>query len=309
MTATNSTSICQTAREIIGALLYFEIFSYPLTGQEVFHFSNCPEKSAGEILEKLEDLVADGVVFQIENFYLTKNQPDWVEKRKENNCRADELLPIAFQKAKLIGRFPFVRAVMVSGSLSKHCMTPDSDIDFFIVTAPGRLWLARILLTVYKKIFLLNSHKYFCINYFVDTEHLEIEEKNLFTATEIVTLLPVLDGDFYEKLYAINQSWTMNFYPNFPKRTTENVPPCDHSFFKKSLEWLLSGWLGRVFDHFAMKITVGFWKKKFSHFDDETFGVALKSRRHVSKHHPLYFQQKVLRAMEEKWREFGNLGA
>jgi hypothetical protein len=44
-------------------------------------------------------------------------------------------------------------------------------------------------------------------------------------------------------------------------------------------------------------VTVQFWKRKFSHFDDQTFNVALKSRRYVSKHHPMYFQGKVLKHM------------
>jgi hypothetical protein len=33
--------------------------------------------------------------------------------------------------------------------------------------------------------------------------------------------------------------------------------------------------------------------------DDQTFDLALKSRRGVSKHHPLHFQQKVLEQFEQ----------
>ncbi|MEZ4965453.1 MAG: hypothetical protein R2791_09430 [Saprospiraceae bacterium] len=55
---------------------------------------------------------------------------------------------------------------------------------------------------------MLNSHKYFCVNYFVDTEHLEIEDKNLFTATETVTLLPLYGRDWYEGFYkALSWAW------------------------------------------------------------------------------------------------------
>jgi hypothetical protein len=44
---------------------------------------------------------------------------------------------------------------------------------------------------------------------------------------------------------------------------------------------------------------VRFWRRKFKHFDAQTFDIALKSRRHVSKHHPFYFQKKVLRELAE----------
>ena len=48
----------------------------------------------------------------------------------------------------------------------------------------------------------LRYDKNFCINYFVDSENLEIQEKNIFTATELVTLLPTFGREMYENLYA-----------------------------------------------------------------------------------------------------------
>lgn len=62
---------------------------------------------------------------------------------------------------------------------------------------------------------------------------------------------------------------------------------------------MLSGKLGDWFDRKAMQITVGFWKKKFRGMDKRSFDLAFKSRRGVSKHHPLHFQQKVLERFDE----------
>ena len=78
---------------------------------------------------------------------------------------------------KFISKFPYVRAILLSGSISKGYMDKDSDVDYFIITQPNRLWVTRLLLMLFKKIFLFNSRKVFCINYFVDSEKLEIEEK------------------------------------------------------------------------------------------------------------------------------------
>ena len=182
---------CSAACAILQTLAYFEVFSYPLTREEVWVFGQDPDLEASAVFDALQTLVDQGIIFQFGPFFQTQNQENWVQQRLDCNRRADEILPIAQQKAQFIGQFPFVRGVFISGSLSKHYMRPDSDVDFFIVTEPGRLWLARTLLVLYKKIFLLNSHKYFCVNYFVDTKHLEIAEKNLFTATESITLLPM----------------------------------------------------------------------------------------------------------------------
>jgi hypothetical protein len=285
------------------ALVYFEIFSYPLTAEEIFQFSNYPDATLDEVSEKLQNLVKQSLVFRFDSFFQIKNDPSWVLRRLDCNRRADRLLPLARRIARFIGGFPYVRGVFVSGSLSKHSMSADSDIDFFIVTQPGRLWLARTLLVLFKKIFLFNSHKYFCVNYFLDTEHLEIEEKNLFTATEIATLLPMYGRDSCEAFRRSN-GWVREFLPHFPPRPIGETPPCRCSFFKKTLEFLLASRLFGWLDAQAMRLTLSHWRRKFRHLDDGTFRGAFKSARHVSKHHPLYFQQRVLEQYGQRVAHF-----
>jgi len=292
---------CPTESAVIQTLAYFEVFSYPLTKEEIFAFCSHPYATEEDVFDSLQNLVEQGFAFQFRGYYQLKNDVSWVENRLDCNHRADKYLPIARRMARLIGGFPYVRAVFVSGSLSKHCMRPDSDIDFFVVTVPGRLWLARTLLVLFKKVLLLNSHKYFCVNYFVDTAHLEIEEKNLFTATESVTLLPMWGHEFYHDFYRANL-WAWKRFPHFALRSTTEVPAYSRGFFKKTMEKILKGKQGAWLDRKAMRFTVGFWKRKFQSMDADTFDVALKSRQGVSKHHPLHFQQKVLERFEENLR-------
>lgn len=312
MTDTNDTNTmtCRTERSIWRVLLYFEVFSYPLTAEEVFHYLDLPfgttegPAAREEVSDALNGLVARGSIVRFGDFYQIQNRPSWAEARLDWNRRADTYLPIANRVSRLIACFPFIRAVFVSGSLSKHCMKPDSDIDFFLITAPGRLWLTRTLLVLFKKIFLFNSHKYFCVNYFIDTEHLEIEEKNLFTATEIVTLLPLYGQEWCARFSEAN-NWAQRRYPNFPKRISGATPSDRRGWGKKLAEYLLGGRPGAWLDRKAMRLTVWFWRRKFSHLDPETFDAALKSRHYVSKHHPLHFQQRVLEAYEKRVQEMG----
>ncbi len=302
---------CPVERAIVRTLLYFELFSHPLTAREIWQFAHVESSEptlhpAGESFEtfqeKLQLLVEKGAVFQFGDFFQTQHQAEWVERRRDSNRRADAFLPKAQRMARFIARFPYIRAVFVSGSLSKHSMKPDSDVDFFLITTPGRLWLARTLLVLFKKIFLFNSHKYFCVNYFIDTQHLVIEEQNLFTATEIVTLLPMYGGDWYQAFCRENH-WAWQQYPHAASRPVHDVPTSARSWFKRNAEWLLGGVFGDWLDSRAMHLTVRFWRKKFNHLDDNTFNVALKSRRHVSKHHPLYFQKKVLEHLSVRMQE------
>ncbi len=303
MTQTLSPTVqCTIERAVLQTLAYFEVFAYPLRQEEVFAFCGEPEATKAQVIKKLDTLVEQGRIFQLGPFLQIKNEASWATRRLDCNRRADAFLPRAQRIARFIGMFPFVRGVFVSGSLSKHCMSQESDIDFFIVTAPGRLWLARTLLVVFKKVFLLNSHKYFCVNYFVDAEHLEIEEKNLFTATECVTLLPMWGREYYQDFCRAN-AWAWQWYPHMAQRPISDVPPCTIGFPKKLGEKVWAGKPGAWLDRKAMQLTVSFWKRKFRHLDEGTFDLALKSRRGVSKHHPLHFQQKVLDRFEENLRD------
>lgn len=142
-----------------------------------------------------------------------------MDRRLEGNQLASQRMTDARKYASIAANFPFVRAVL-SGSLSKHVMKPDSDIDFFIITAPEKLWVCRALLTAYKKLLLGNSHRNFCLNYFIDSNNLEIPDKNIFTATEIVFLLPMYNYSLYEKFMAKNK-WVDTEFPNFKLRPQE----------------------------------------------------------------------------------------
>ena len=182
--------------ETLKTILYFSLFNYPLRFEDICDFSIMKD-SAG-ILSDLEMLEQKGIIVKIDDFYLVDQNRAIIEKRKQGNKLAVPALKKAEERAGLIAKFPFVEGVAVSGSLSKGYYDKDSDIDFFVIARPGRVWICRTLLMLYKKAFLLNSRKYFCINYFIASDHLEVGEKNRFTATEIRTLIPFKGRSAFE---------------------------------------------------------------------------------------------------------------
>jgi hypothetical protein len=168
------------------------------------------------------------------------------------------------------------------------------------------LWLSRTLLILYKKIFLLNSRKYFCLNYFVDKEHLEIQDKNLFTAIELAYLLPVYNEEIHQVIVHENQ-WIHYYLPNFKKNAFSMIVSQSNPT-KNSLEKLLSGTLGRKLDDFCLYITEQFWKYKFRN-TIALKGSGIRCQKHVSKFHPQNFQNKVLDTYKKKIAEYSNLYA
>lgn len=292
--------------QVLEPLFYYDIFSYPLTLREIYEFSPC-QRVEGTSISKMEamlgELVEKGYLYEMDQFYALTNAPEWVQIRKENNKRALKYLKRAHQMARLMTCFPYVRGVFVSGSLSKNVMPLDGDIDYFIVTKPQRLWVARTFLILFKKVFLFNSKKHFCVNYFVDENLLEIEEKNRFTATEVATVLPLYGHQIYQDFWTANE-WLKNYYPNVAPRDLEQMLPEKQGWIQFFIEKLLNTKLGDYLDTFFMKRTLKRWDMKFGGMAEADFKIALKSRRNVSKHHPRLFQQKVIQAFTQRVEAF-----
>ena len=173
---------------VLRSLIYYDIFNYPLTANELIKFSSVKLHDIQSINNALDDLTQHLLIFKFGEYYSLKNDPSQIERRKNGNNAATDILPKALKRSKFIHKFPFVRSVNISGSLSKNYFDESTDFDFFIIAEKNRIWLCRLLLTLYKKIFLFNSRKYFCINYYIDTSDLLIPDKNLFSAVEIITL-------------------------------------------------------------------------------------------------------------------------
>lgn len=284
---------------MLRTLAYYDIFSYPLTANEIYYNLNENHTSIEEIETVLTKLSNDKIVFQRGDFYQLSDNDEFIIRRNQGNQLAEKRLQTARRVSGFISRFPFIRGIMLSGSISKGFMEKDSDIDYFVVTHPNRVWFSRLILMLFKKLFLLNSKKNFCINYFVDSENLEIHEKNVFTATEIVTLLPTYGKECYNKFYQENL-WVKEFFPNFPKRDTSEIFDRKNGVIKILLEKVLGKHLGNILDDLSMRIFEKFYKIRYKNYNQEEFKIAFKSSKKESKHHPKFFQKKVLTEFESK---------
>jgi hypothetical protein len=192
-----------------------------------------------------------------------------------------------------------VKFVGISGSLSKGYASEDSDFDFFILTSENRLWICRTILHLFKKMtFLFGQQHRFCMNYFVDVSRPELEEKNIYTAIELSSLIPVAGSDIYKILMQRN-SWVKKFLPNryqpFYKSTIT-----DRNFLGKGLLELLFSLGGNVMNTRLMHFTDKRWRKKWTkkHFVKEDYELAFKTTLYHSKNHPGNHQKKMLEQLK-----------
>ncbi len=288
---------------ILATLAYFDLFNYPLTRTEVYLFLK--KKYSHEFFDdSLRCLVGDGAIHKFDDFYCLQNNPSLAFRRKEGNKKAAELIKIAKKVGNILIRFPYVRGIAISGSLSKNFADEYSDIDLFIITAKNRLWIARTIMHCFKKLtFLVNKEHYFCMNYYVDEQQLEICEKNIYTAIEVGTLIPLQGDIMFERFFSAN-SWTRDFLPNKCMRVA-TAKPVKATILKKLTGWLPANPLNNVIDNILMKITASRWiySTKLKKVNSKGAVMAMAVDKHYSKPDPQNFQTKLLARYARKVAE------
>ncbi len=278
-----------TEKSILRVLAYFDMFHYPLTNTDIHLFLDQPT-STGEIQTVLNKLTAKKGIYSLGGFYSLQNEPSLAERRINGTQRAERLLPVAYRIGRLLGKFPFVRGVGISGSLSKNFADEHADIDFFIITKANRLWIARSLLHCLKKIsYLFGKQHWYCMNYFIDEEALAMPEQNRFIATELLTLKPISGSAFHE-FFAVND-WALDQFPNHV------FADCPVQAKKtKWIEYLFDNKIGDLLDIRLMRITRGRWLRKERKCKTNMKGgpMSIRIDRHYARPNPDHFQKKIL---------------
>lgn len=277
-------------------LQYFGIFRYPLTLEEVHRFIPAAS-SVREVSKALDSLVHNQIIYRIDEYFLPGESPQWVNERKKGNAKALKLLGRSGAYARIISAFPFVRGIAISGSLSKFYAAEDADLDFFIITDPDRLWIARSLLHMFKKLTFLTGHQhYFCMNYFVDTEALKITHRNLYSSIEVVTLLPVYNETLFHHFMQENL-WATEYLPNHPGISNRDyLLKGRKQFLKAFLEQTLNLLFPDKLNRFLMNLTDRKWRRKWKRFGypENEYDHAFLTDLHISKNHPADYEKKVL---------------
>lgn len=288
-------------KHIVQTLAYYEIFDHPLTAHELFFLFPKNSLSQSEFTASLNSSVSDQTIVHSAGYYkLSGNTKDVIKIRTEREKLATSRMKIAKFMARIIKQFPFVRGIFLSGDLSKGVAYPESDLDFVIVTSPGRLWICRSFLVLFKKLFLLNSKKFFCLNYYVTSDTLQLEDHNYYTATEIAHLKPLYNIKIFIQYMNAN-AWIKSYFPNF--RTfalSDNEAAGSRSFLQPVFEVIFSGkWAARL-DRRLMNYMKHVWAKRYPQYDATTQEKIFRCTPNESCAYVGNFSDKILSLYRDK---------
>jgi len=100
----------------------------------------------------------------------------------------------------------------LTGSLARGEAEEKSDIDFFVIVKPGKIWTARALATIFVSLTGYRRHGdkisgRICLNCYQTEDYLEVNPHNLFTASDYSKAKPLWEvHDIYKK-YVKKNAW------------------------------------------------------------------------------------------------------
>jgi len=288
--------------DILRTILYFDIFSFPPTFDEVYHFLPQNSTSAELVKDTCQGARLRSILRHQGEFVQLASRPNFTAQRLDREQRAAPEL----RRARLVARglqfVPFIRGVFLSGELSKGLASPHSDIDFVVVTAEGRLWFVRSVLAVLKRLFFFGSKRFFCLNYFVARQHLEHSERNQFTAIEIATLRPLIGFSVFNEYSRANQ-WIKDFLPNSLKVSRPQFDLDQTSKFQHLAESLLDLFLSDRFDQRLMNLWKWVWMRRYPELSDEQRERQFRSLPYLSTAYGSDQMNRILEAYQARIAE------
>jgi hypothetical protein len=235
-------------RAILWTVLYADLFDWPLELNEVQRY--LPTLATlGEVAALLDGQAPlDGRLARADQLVYLAGRSDLPERRRAARARAARRWPGARRWARWVGAIPFVRFVGVSGGLAIDAAEADDDIDLFLVTAPGRLWLSRLAVVGLVRLARLWGVR-LCPNYLITSQALEQPERDYYAAREIAQLVPLYGRGLYHDFRAANP-WLALELPNLKLR--DPGPEIDRlgslAPIKVALERLLDSRLGSLLE-------------------------------------------------------------
>lgn len=206
--------------QIVETLAYADLFDYPLKEEEVIRWL-IGTKQESKRTYKLFLRRANGVVFRQDGFLHLTDRQRLIRLRRERLFITEKKYLVAQKISRILSHIPTILGIGISGSLAMANARKKDDIDLFIITKPGTLWLTRLFAVLVLELFGVRRRPNdrdvkdkICPNIFLDANFLAFPEKNLYTAHEICQLRMLFDrNNTYQKFMQANM-WVRRYLPN-----------------------------------------------------------------------------------------------
>ena len=197
---------------LIDAIVYGDVFDCAITFEELHRYS-LVRVSPEELTSRLAGPVLSQLFGERGGYYFLAGRDHLASERVDRRRRALTMRRRALRVARILQYLPFVRGLLLTGSVAADDATEEADLDLLIIIAKQRLALA---FTVLAPISRLLSRRVFCPNYYLTENHLLMQRRDYYVAREIVQAEHVAGpgGDLWS-----SNGWVVDFFPNAQARS------------------------------------------------------------------------------------------
>lgn len=215
-------------RSVLATLAFFDLFDYPLTLTELhryLHADTQGQATAVSVAAAAEVFVAvrnSAGIGQREGYYFLEGRDEIVATRQRRYRLAERKYRQAVRAAKLFSRITSIRMIAVCNSLAISNADEASDIDLFIVTSPGCIWVTRLLVVGLLKLFGLRPGErqgdVFCASFFVTEDAMNmsrfaLSQGDTYLAYWTASLVPLYDAGGVQEKFLTANGWLASRLP------------------------------------------------------------------------------------------------
>lgn len=201
-------------KSCLASIIYHDTFDFPLNSSELYFWKG--GKDTCRLIKKPVQISSK------DGFYFVKGKNNLVAKRLVRSKISDKKLILAQKYVWLMHLIPTIKTVAVTGALAMKNADEDSDIDLMIISKKGCLWTSRLIVLVLFNLLRFPLRRYgkkkqkdkLCLNIWLDESDLVWKKRNIYTAHEIVQVVPLVNkNNTYEKFIKEN-CWAKKYWPN-----------------------------------------------------------------------------------------------
>lgn len=273
-------------KSILATIAYYDVLDYPLTGFEVFKYLISPSHIISQsnlrqslqleplakpgflnVLRALKNKSLNNYIEEKNGFYglkkiSQKSELKYIDRLIKTRIEHQKISDQKWKRAKKIIKWlqfiPYLRMVLVSGSLALDNAKEGSDIDLLIITKHKKIWTNRFLITFFIHIVGKRRHgkktaNRLCLNHYITDKSLKIDFPSLYNAQTYAHLVPVLEieGGIYKKFQKANQ-WIENYLAYYPEQKVANQRLIRKGKFLRKIahfqEIILNSFLGTILE-------------------------------------------------------------
>jgi len=176
----NKISEINSPEAIILVIAFFDLFDFPLTVSEIWENTG-RQVSLSEIINLLKQT---DKIEEKNGFYFLKGRSEIIAIRRARYFFSERKVRIARRFAYLFSLCPFVQVVTLANSLGFYNLRRESDLDFFIITSPGKIWLSRLYCAGLAKILACRptekvKQDRVCLSFYVSADYLNLDKLRL----------------------------------------------------------------------------------------------------------------------------------